>query len=341
MQAIVQRGYGSAGDVLELDDIDMPTVGGDEVLIRTRAASVHPDVWHVVRGWPYVLRAMGSGLRQPGDIVPGTDVAGVVEAVGSDATRFQPGDAVFGETIGGHQWKNGGAFAEFVAAPEASLALKPNNVTFEQAATVPTSGLIALANLNQGRIREGGKVLVNGAGGGVGMIAVQVAKAMGAEVTGVDTTEKLDLIRSLGADHVIDYMQEDYTRGTKRFDLIFDIPGNHSWAESRRALTPDGVYVLIGHDGYGTTSNRWFGSVPRMFALMARSVVDKQLPRPSFAGPNKRESLARLAELMESGKLTPVIDRTYPLAEVAEAIRHLETGQARGRIVITMNHAEA
>lgn len=336
MKAIVQHTYGSPADVLELMDIDMPTAGDGEVLIRARAASVHPDVWHVIRGWPYVLRAMGSGLRTPKDVVPGTDVAGVVESVGSAVTRFRPGDEVFGETIRGYQWKNGGAFAEYVVAPEATLALKPDNLSFEEAATVPTSGLIALANLEQGRLRPGQKVLINGAGGGVGMLAVQIAKATGTEVTGVDSTEKLDMLRQLGADHVIDYTQEDFTRAGTRYDLIFDIPGNHSLKESLRAVTPDGTYVLIGHDGYGTTSSRWFGSVPRMLSLMARSLVTKQLPSPSFAMPSKQESLEKLAELMETGKLTPIIDRTYPLEDVPEAVHYLESGRAAGKIIITM-----
>jgi len=336
MKAIVQHGYGFPADVLALRDIETPTIGDDEVLIRARAASVHPDVWHVVEGRPYVLRAMGSGLRAPTAVVPGTDVAGVVEEIGSSVTRFRPGDAVFGETVRGYQWKNGGAFAEYVAAPESSLVTKPDTVTFEQAASVPTSGLIAIANLEQGRLAAGRRVLINGAGGGVGMLAVQIAKARGAEVTGVDRTDKLDLLRELGADHVIDYTDEDFTRSDMRYDLIFDIPGNHSLRECLRALEPDGTYVLIGHDGFGATSGRWLGSVPRMLALMARSLVERQLPNPSFAMPDKQQSLTLLAELMTSGRITPLIDRTYPLGEAPQAIQHLASGRAHGRLVITM-----
>jgi NADPH:quinone reductase-like Zn-dependent oxidoreductase len=215
------------------------------VLVRVRAASVHADVWHVVTGWPYVLRLMGAGLRRPKNQVPGTDVAGVVEAVGASVTRFSPGDEVFGETMLGMQWRNGGAFAEYVAAPEDALALKPKHVGFEQAAAVPTSGFIAAANLQPGRpIAPGQRVLVNGAAGNVGAIAVQLARAQGAQVTGVDHTDKLDLVRALGADHVIDYTAVDFTRGAERYDLLFDVASNLTVAAARRVLTPTGMYVL-------------------------------------------------------------------------------------------------
>jgi NADPH:quinone reductase-like Zn-dependent oxidoreductase len=307
MKAIVQRKYGSL-DVLELREIDMPEVKDDEVLVRVRAASVHPDVWHVLRGRPYVLRIMGAGLVKPRNSVPGTDLAGRVESVGKNATRFQPGDEVFGESIKGYQWHNGGTFAEYVSASEDALALKPANVTFEQAAAVPTSGLIALQNVrHQGQVRAGDKVLVNGAGGGVGVFAVQLAKTYGAQVTGVDSGPKLNMLRSIGADRVVDYTREDFTRGSERYDLIVDIPGNHPFAECRRALTPQGRYVLIGHDQFGDVGRRWFGSLPRF-----------------------------LRELLEAGKLTPIVDRTYPLPNVPDAIRYLESGQAQGKVVITM-----
>ena len=336
MKAIVQDAYGSP-DILELRDIDKPVVEDDEVLVRVRAASVHPDVWHVVTGLPYVLRIMGAGLRKPRNRVPGTDVAGLVESVGKDVTRFRPGDAVFGETIRGYQWTNGGAFAEYATAPEYALALKPANVTFEQAAAVPTSAIIALPALrDEGRIRAGQKVLVNGAGGGVGAVAVQLAKAFGADVTGVDSTSKLEMVRSIGADHVIDYTQEDFTRGDERYDLIFDIPGNHSLSDCRRALTPGGTYVLIGHDNYGNGMRRWVGLLPRMFKLMAMSPFVSQLPDVRFGMPDKRESLALVKELLESGKLTPHIDKTYPLREVPEAIRYLQEGHAKGKVVISV-----
>lgn len=336
MKAVVQDRYGSPAEVLRLREIDDPVVGNDEVLVRVHAASVHPDVWHVVRGLPYVLRAMGAGLRRPKSDIPGTDMAGHVASVGKDVERFQSGDQVFGETVRGYQWHNGGAYAEYVSVPEDSLALKPTNVTFEQAATVPTAGLIALQNLpNEMLERSGQRVLINGAGGGVGSIALQFAKAQGAIVTGVDGTMKLDLVRSLGADHMIDYTQEDFTRGGERYDLIFDIPGNHSFSECRQALTPAGTYVFIGHDRYGQVGGRWLGSLPHFFRLVARSPFTSQLPNLDFSTPDKKESMAVLEDLLATGRITPVIDRIFPLSEVAEAIRYLAEGSARGRIVVT------
>ncbi|GIH26317.1 NADPH:quinone reductase [Acrocarpospora phusangensis] len=335
MKAVVQDTYGSP-DALAVREIDKPQVKDDEVLVRVRAASVHPDVWHVVAGRPYVLRIMGAGLRRPKVRVPGTDVAGRVEAVGRDVTRFQPGDEVFGETLRGNQWKNGGAFAEYVSTAPDGLALKPATISFEQAAAVPTSGLIALQNFPPDRVRPGQSVLVNGAAGGVGAIAVQLAKAYGATVTGVDHTTKLDMVRSLGADHVLDYTRDDFTRNAERYDLIFDVPGNHSLADCRRALTPEGKYVLIGHDRYGDASGRWLGSLPRFIKLMTLSMFVKQLPNLNTPVPDKKDLMATLRDLLETGKLTPVIDRTYSLDEVPAAIRHLTEGTARGKIVITL-----
>jgi NADPH:quinone reductase-like Zn-dependent oxidoreductase len=337
MKAIVQENYGSPDDVLELKDIDMPMVNDDEVLVRVHAASVHPDVWHLMKGLPYVLRLMGAGLLKPKNPVPGTDMAGHVESVGKDVTRFQPGDEVCGESVHGHQWHNGGAYAEYVAVAEDQLALKPTNITSEQAAAIPTSGLIALQGLrHQGQLQPGQKVLINGAGGGVGTIAVQLAKAYGAEVTGVDSTEKLDLLRSLGADQVIDYTQEDFTQGGERYDLIVDVPGNHSFSECRRALSPKGTYVLIGHDHFGKLGHRFVGSLPRVLKLVALSPFVSQLPELRFSMPTKKDSMAVLNELLEAGKITPVIDRTYPLSEVVEAIRYLEEGHTQGKVIITV-----
>ncbi|MGI5268047.1 NAD(P)-dependent alcohol dehydrogenase [Nonomuraea sp. CA-218870] len=310
-----------------------PTPRDDEVLVRVRAASVHPDVWHVVTGRPYVLRIMGSGLRRPKNLVPGTDMAGVVESAGAAVTRFRPGDEVFGETLRGMQWKNGGAYAEYVAVPEDHLAPKPVVVGFEQAACVPTAGLITLLNLPPGPL---GNVLVNGAGGGVGGCALQIAKARGATVTGVEHPDRLDLVKALGADHVIDYTVEDFTRRGERYDLIVDIPGNHSFAECRRALTPDGTYVLIGHDHYGAAGRQVLGSLPRFAGLMARSAFQRQLPRPTRATPPVKESMAVLGDLLAQGKLSPVVDRAFPLAEAGAALRYLTGGTARGRIVLTL-----
>ncbi|MEJ7815204.1 MAG: NAD(P)-dependent alcohol dehydrogenase, partial [Rubrobacter sp.] len=334
MKAIVQDEYGLP-DALVLKDIDKPVVKDDEVLVRVHAASVHPDVWHVLRGLPYVLRIMGAGLLKPKNSVPGTDVAGHIEAVGKNVTLFQPGDEVFGESVRGHQWHNGGAYAEYVSVPEDQLALKPVNVTFEQAAAVPTSGIIALQGLHEyGQVQAGQEVLINGAGGGVGTIAVQLAKAYGANVTGVDSTRKLDLVRSLGAGRVIDYTQEDFTQSGVRYDLIVDIPGNHSLSECRRALTLKGTYVLIGHDHFGKRGDRFLGGLPRGLKLIVMSPFVSQLPDLNFSMPSKKDSMAVLKELLEAGKITPIIDRTYPLSEVPEAIRYLEEGYARGKVLI-------
>jgi NADPH:quinone reductase-like Zn-dependent oxidoreductase len=336
MQAIIQDRYGPAEEVLRLQEVDTPQVGADEVLVRVRAASVHPDVWHAVTGRPYVLRLMGSGLRKPVNRIPGTDLAGRVETVGRLVTRFQPGDEVFGESRRGFQWRNSGTFAECVSVPEDILALKPPNVTFEEAAAIPTSGIIALHNLQNGRrLRAGQRVLINGAGGGVGSIAVQLARAWGARVTGVESTEKLDLVRSLGAERVIDYTREDFTESGERYDLIFDVASNLSLSRCKRALTPGGIYILIGHDHFGRGRGRVLGSLPQAFSLMALSPFVSHLPSPEFTMASKKETMAILKDLLEAGELTPVIDRTYPLREASLAMMYLESGNARGKILIT------
>jgi len=336
MKAIVQSKYGSADD-LELKDIDRPVVKDDEVLVRVRAASVHPDVWHVLKGRPYVLRIMGSGLRKPKSVVPGTDVAGQVESVGGNVTRFQAGDEVFGESIRGYQWRNGGAYAEYVSVPEEVLALKPANLTYEQAAAVPTAGLIALQGIrHQGDVQPGQKVLVNGAGGGVGIFAVQLAKSYGAEVTGVDSTSKLEILRSIGADHVVDYTKQDFTQGDEHYDVILDIPGNHSFSSIKRALNPDGTYVLIGHDHFGAAGHSVLGSLPRFLKMVVMSPFVRQLPKTNFSMPDKKDSMVILKELLETGELRPIVDRTFPLSEVPDAIRHMEAGHSRGKIIVTV-----
>ena len=336
MKAVLQDRYGRPGDVLRLGDIDKPVAGDDEVLVRVRAASVHPDVWHVVTGRPYVLRMMGAGFLKPKNPVPGTDVAGNVESVGKNVMQFRPGDEVFGESIKGQQWANGGAFAEYVAVSQDALALKPKGISFEQAAAVPTSGLIALNNLqNQRSIKPGQSVLVNGAGGGVGSMAVQLAKAFGARVTGVETTRKLDMVRALGADQVIDYTQEDFTRLGERYDLILDVASNLSLSDCKRALTPKGIYVLIGHDHYGSANGRVFGSLPRFFKLIALSPFISHVPEMTFTVPSRKDTMPVLKELLEAGKLTPVIDRTYPLSAVVEALGYLQSGEACGKIIVT------
>jgi len=333
MKAIVADRYGPP-DLLRMRDLVPPDVADDEVLVRVHAASVHPDVWHTVRGRPHVLRLMGNGVRRPKHRVPGIDMAGRVESVGRAVTRFQAGDEVFGETIRGIQWRNGGAFAEYVSVPEDVLARKPARLSFEQAAAVPTAGLILLANLRgDARLLPGQNVLVNGAGGGVGTVAVQLGKAHRARVTGVDAADKLELVRSLGADRVLD-AREDFTRTGDLYDLIVDVPGNHPFPAIRRALTPNGKWVLIGHDGFG--GRRWPGSLLQLVGLIARTPFSSALPALSFSTPSKQEGMKTLADLIEAGLLTPVVARTFPLEEVADAIRYLESGRAAGRIVVTV-----
>lgn len=335
MRAVVQSDYGEPAAVLAVGEVDPPRIEPGEVLVRVRAASVHPDVWHVVTGQPRVLRLMGAGLRRPSDVVPGTDMAGVVERVGSAVTRFAPGDEVFGETVSGMQWRNGGAYAEYVAAAEEALETKPPDVTFEQAATVPTAGIIALFNLpDLGEDAAGQRALVNGAGGGVGSTALQLLRAAGVHVTAVDHARKLDLLRELGADDVLDYTSDDITRADEPYDLVFDVVGSLPFSAYRPVLRDDGTYVLIGHDHFGAAGRRWLGSMPRMVTLMARSVIESRLPRPDFAAPDRRRSMAQLRDHLEDGTLTPVVARTYPLEDVADAIAHLASGRAPGRIVM-------
>jgi len=335
MKAIIQDRYGSP-DALELTEIDRPAAGEDEVLVRVRAASVHADVWHAMTGQPYVLRILGSGLRKPKNRVPGTDVAGHVESVGTKVTCFRPGDEVFGQSFVGNLWRHGGAFAEFAAIAEHRLERKPAGITFEQAAAVPTSRSLAVQGVrDEGRTQPGQKVLINGAGGAVGTFALQLAKAFGAEVTGVDATGKLDMLRSIGADRVVDYTQEDFTRTGERYDFILDLAGNHPWSECKRALTPDGTYVLSGYDQFGSSGHRWFGSLGRFAKLIVVSPFVSYLhPFRGMKDPGDR--LVVLKELIEARKITPVIDRTFPLSDVPEAIRYLETGQVRGKVVITV-----
>lgn len=336
MKAIVCEQYGEP-EVMVLKDVEKPVPEEHEVLVKVHAASVHADIWHVVAGWPYALRLMGAGLLRPKKGIPGTDMSGVVESVGEKVTRFRPGDTVFGETVAGHQWTHGGAYAEFVAVPEDNLALKPANITFEQAAAVPTSGIITLWNLDDGEmIQPGSKVLINGAGGGVGSLALQIAKAYGAVVTGVDCTEKMDLVRSLGADRVIDYTQEDFTLENESYDLIFDIPGNRSFSECRRVLASYGKYVLIWHDNYGRSGGQWLGGLKPMFTLTVRHLFSKQLPGLKFSMPERRPSMSILRNLLEEGRITPLIDRTFPLNEASEALRYVMNGQPHGKVVITM-----
>lgn len=325
MKAILYRTYGSP-DVLRFEDVEQPTPGDGEVLVRIRAASVNPLDWHLMRGEPSVMRPM-TGLLQPKDPRFGVDLAGEVEAVGTGVTRFQPGDAVFGSS--------GGAFAEYVCAREKELALKPANITFEQAAAVPVAGLTAQQGLrDRGRVQPGQKVLINGAAGGVGTFAVQIAKSFGADVTGVCSTRNVDMVRSIGADRVVDYSQEDFTRSEQRYDLIFDCVGNRSLFRCRRVLTHQGMYILVGG-----SRGRWIAPFPRAIAalLLSRFVSQNLF---MMLAKIRAEDLAVMGELLQAGQVTPVIDRCYPLSEVPEAIRYLEEGHARGKVVITVRSSD-
>jgi NADPH:quinone reductase-like Zn-dependent oxidoreductase len=336
MKAVVHTRYGEPQEVLELREIDTPEVEGGEVLVRVRATSVHADVWHAVSGRPILLRLMGAGFFRPKELIPGTDLAGVVEVVGPGVTRFKVGDAVFGESRMAMQWRNGGTFAEYAVVPEGALELKPENVSFEQAASVPTSGLIALINLRgSAEVQPGHCVLINGAGGGVGSIALQIAKARGARVTAVDRADKLEMLSSLGTDKVIDYRREDFTRGDERYDLIIDVASTLSLKDCKRVLDPTGIYVIIGHDHYGAAGGRLLGSLPHFFKLVALAPFDRHLPTLSFSVPGKTEIMAELKELLEAGKLTPIVDRTFPLSEARAAMRYLQDGGGLGKIIIT------
>ena len=323
MRAITQNRYGTVPeDVMRLDQVARPGIGDDEVLIQVRAAAVDRGTWHVMAGQPYLMRLLGFGFRGPRNRVPGLDVAGTVVAAGPAVTRFAVGDEVFGIARG--------SFAEFAAAREGTLARKPAALSFEQAAAVAVSGLTALQGLRDaGRIKPGQKVLVIGASGGVGSYAVQIAKSFGAEVTGVCGTAKADLVRSIGADHVIDYTRADFADGQRHYDLILDIGGNSRLSRLRRALTPRGTLVIVGGEGA-----RWTG-VGRQVGALALSVLIRQR-LTMFVSRHRQADLDTLRQLIETGQVTPVVDRTYPLAEAPRAVRHLHAGHARGKIVITI-----
>jgi len=326
MKAIVHCDYGVAN--LKLEEIEKPTPADDQILVRVRAASVNPYDWHFVEGTPKIIRLMGIGLRKPKEIRLGVDFAGTVETVGKNVTQFKPGEEVFG----GRE----GAFAEYVCRRAVgSVASKPASITFEQAASLNIAGITALqAVRDRGKIQSGQKVLINGASGGVGTFAVQIAKSFGADVTGVCSTRNVDLVRSLGADHVIDYTKEDFTKGEQKYDVILDNVANHSLSEFRHVLTPNGKYVMIG--GGGANEQGVFGVMLRpLKAMVLSKFVDQQMGM-MMADSNQKD-LSLLAEMVESGKMKPVIDRTYKLAEVPEAIGYLEQGHARGKVVIVVD----
>src|SRR5881398_290240 len=326
MKAIVYCDYGLAN--LKLEEVEKPVPNDDQILVRVRAASVNPLDWHFIEGTPKIMRAMGVGLRKPKDTRLGVDFAGTVEAVGKNVTQFKPGDEVFGG--------RDGAFAEYICPrADRAITLKPANITFEQAASVNIAGITALQALrDKGKVEPGQKVLINGASGGVGTFAVQIAKSLGADVTGVCSTRNIDLVRSLGADHVIDYTKEDFTKSAERYDVMLDNVGNRTLSECKSVLTPKGKYVLIG--GGGASDQGFLGGLGKaLWAMVFSKFVNQQMGM--MMADTNHNDLTILAEMMQSGKLKPVIDRTYKLDQVPDAIRYVEQGHARGKVVITVD----
>jgi NADPH:quinone reductase-like Zn-dependent oxidoreductase len=325
MKAIVQGRYGSP-DFLQLEELEKPVVKDDQALVRVHAASANPADWHLIRGDPYIAR-LSYGLRRPKDNIPGCDLAGRVEGIGESVTRLEPGDEVFG-TVFAH---GSGAFAEYVCASEDLLERKPDNFTFEQAAAVPLAGMTALQGLrDHGRVEPGHKVLIIGASGGVGTFAVQIAKSLGADVTGVCSTRNVGMVRSIGANQVIDYTREDFAKTGERYDVIFQLAGTRSPSDCRRALTPKGTLILSS----GESNGRLIGPFDRIVKALVSSPFVSQRMAVFTVRPN-RDDLRHLSELIEAGMVTPVIDGTYSLSDVADAIRYLEQGHARGKVVIT------
>lgn len=323
MKAIIQDVYGSA-DVLELRDVEKPVAGDDDVLVRVRAAGVDQGVWHLMAGLPYLARIIGYGLKKPKDGIRGRAVAGQVEAVGRNVVGFRPGDEVFGTCEG--------SFAEYVCAQEKLLAIKPANLSFEQAAAVPISAGTALQGLrDSGQVQPGQEVLIIGAAGGVGSYAVQLAKVFGARVTGVCSTAKVELVRSIGADHVVDYTRDDFAAAGKRYDLILDTAGNRPLSVLRRALAPKGTLVVVG----GEAGGRWTGGIGRPLRAAVLSLFVGQKLR-GLASVERKEDLEFLTQLIEAGKIVPVIDKACPLAEAPAAIDYVHEGRARGKVVVTI-----
>src|SRR6184192_3342494 len=327
IKAIVYCDYGVAN--LKLEDVEKPVPNDDQILVKVRAVSVNPYDWHFIEGTPKFMRAMIGGLRKPKDTRLGVDFAGTIETVGKSVTQYKPGDEVFGGSTG--------AFAQYLCRrATGSVAPKPAGLTFEQAASMNIAGITALQGFrDKGKVQPGQKVLINGASGGVGTFAVQIAKSYGADVTGVCSTRNLDMVRSLGADHVIDYTKEDFTKGDQKYDVILDNVANHSLSECRRALTPNGIYVLIG--GGGVNESRWLGpGLTHAFKAMFLSKFVSQKMGMMLAELNQKD-LTALADLMQSGKVTPVIDKTYTLSELPQAIEYLEQGHARGKVVVKVD----
>jgi NADPH:quinone reductase-like Zn-dependent oxidoreductase len=335
MKAVIHDHYGPTAE-LRVAEVDRPRPRAGQVLVRVLATSVHADIWHVVTGRPYAMRLFGSGIFKPKTPVPGTDVAGIVEELGQGVTRLSVGDAVFGEVTLGMQWKNGGSFAEYVAVPERAVTKKPGCISFEEAAALGTSGLIAIMNLRQSeRFSAGNHLLINGAGGAVGTLALQIAKAEGLIVTAVDKQEKLEVLKTLGADHLVDYQATPVASLIGPYDVILDVASTLDYKECKRLLGSAGKYVLIGHDHYGKVGTKWLGSLPRFFALLARAPFEDHLPKLKFE-IDQEGNLEALRSLCEQGKIKPVLDRCFPLEEVTDALSYLEEGRARGQIVLTI-----
>ena len=324
MSAIIQDAYGTSPEsVLRLAEIARPTIGDGEVLVRVAAASVDMGTWHCMTGRPYAMRLAGFGVRSPKASNPGRALAGTVESVGKNVTGFKPGDEVYGSCDG--------SFAEYVRVQTSMLAAKPANLSFEQAAAVPISGGTALQAVRKANVQSGQKVLIVGASGGVGTFAVQIAKAFGAEVTGVCSTTKVDLVRSLGAEQVIDYTDDDFTRGEHRYDVILDTGGNRRLSHLRRALTPRGTLVIVG----GETGGRWLGGFDRSFRAVVLSLFVRQT-LSMLASKENATDLNELRHRIETGEMTPAIDRTYPLSDAADGIQYVSEGRAKGKVVITV-----
>lgn len=334
MKALRQRRYGGAEDLL-WRDAPIPTPKPDEVLVKVRAASMHADIWHVVTGMPYFLRLMGAGLFGPRWRIPGTDLSGVVEAVGAQVSRFKKGDLVYGECVRSHQWQHGGSFAEYAVAPERKLAPKPPQLGFEAAAALPTSTLIACQTvMDEAQLQAGQSLLINGAAGGVGSMALQIALALGAEVTAVDLPSRLDQLEALGAKRCVDGSKVDFTQQDERYDAIIDIPGNHPIEACYRALKPGGRYVYVGHDGFGATAGPWVGSMRRMLKLFwyqKRHGIPLSFP----AAPDYPARFEQLGRWVAEGRLRVSVGRAYPMERGAEALEALVQGKVDGRIVLT------
>ena len=334
MQAIFQEGYGVPKD-LKLREMPVPSISATQVLVRVHASSLHPDVWHMVTGRPAALRLFGAGLLRPKQPIPGTDMAGVITAIGADVVEFTVGDAVFGEVVSANQWTNGGTFAEYIAVEARYLVKKPPAVSFQEAAVIPTAGLIALNNLiSSGKWEAGARVLVNGAAGGVGSLAMQMAQAKGCDVDAFEKSSRLALLKELGAKNIFDAEKINFCKEKERYDLIFDIPGNYAFKECCRALKADGIYIFIGHDGFGLRGGKLLGFLPYFFSLGILSHINHHLPKFSLRTIRKKTGMDKLRGYLEQGQIFQKIGAVYPLEEISTAMTQMMQGDVSGRIVL-------